>query len=199
MASIVYDSELMTNYLAAVPVPAGSQFFTVLDPVTSRPIVFALSNDAVPRLQATKVCLAGSAGHLSDHLQDDKNGQRQLIDIGKILGIADDTRIQTFEVKQLDDKSIVLCVAVRINDTTSRLLLCRPFQMTSPPQITALPPQNLSQISKIFIVCKSSKGLQSLANIAGTDCFNFHVSSCLCCSSARRPHRQGLGYLTCHC
>lgn len=57
MAQIQYDSELMTNYVSAVPVPGGSQFFTVLDPVTSRPIVFALSNDNPSRLQATKAGL----------------------------------------------------------------------------------------------------------------------------------------------
>jgi hypothetical protein len=57
MAQIQYDSELMTNYVSAVPAPAGSQFFTILDPVTSRPIVFALSNENPPRLQATKAGL----------------------------------------------------------------------------------------------------------------------------------------------
>ena len=55
MAHLEYDSELMTNYISAVAVPAGSHMVTVLDPTTSQPIVFALSNDKMPKLQVIKV------------------------------------------------------------------------------------------------------------------------------------------------
>lgn len=50
MASITADSELMTNYIAAVPVPAGAKFNTVLDE-NRRVMVISLSNDPVPKLQ----------------------------------------------------------------------------------------------------------------------------------------------------
>ena len=55
MASVKIDSELMTNYLAAQPVPAGSRFVTCLDPQSRRPMVFGISNDPVPKLNVVKV------------------------------------------------------------------------------------------------------------------------------------------------
>jgi len=57
MGSVVYDSELMTNYVAGVPVPGGSHFATCLDPVSRKVVVFALSNDETPKLQMIKVSM----------------------------------------------------------------------------------------------------------------------------------------------
>jgi hypothetical protein len=54
MASIRYDTELMMNHIAAMSVPAGSKFVTVLDPDSRRPAVISLSNDATPILQLTQ-------------------------------------------------------------------------------------------------------------------------------------------------
>lgn len=53
MATISADSELMTNYVAALPVPAGSKFSAVLDE-NRRAMVLSLSNDAIPKLQFSK-------------------------------------------------------------------------------------------------------------------------------------------------
>jgi hypothetical protein len=55
MATIKADSELMTNYVAAVPVPAGSKFSAMLDE-NRRVMVLSLSNDTVPKLQFSKSC-----------------------------------------------------------------------------------------------------------------------------------------------
>lgn len=53
MARIDGDSELMTNLVSAVPVPAGSYFRTVLDE-DRRPLVISVSNAEVPKLQLSK-------------------------------------------------------------------------------------------------------------------------------------------------
>ena len=58
MASITYDSELMTNYVAALPVPPSTRYVTCLDPVSCRPMVFAISRDG--KLQCLKVRLLRS-------------------------------------------------------------------------------------------------------------------------------------------
>jgi len=50
MASFNVDAELMTNYVAASPVPAGSHFKTLLDN-NSKSMVVSLSNDKLPKLQ----------------------------------------------------------------------------------------------------------------------------------------------------
>lgn len=57
MASIRYDTELMMNHIAAVPVPAGSKFVAVLDPDSRRPAVISLSNNETPILELTQARL----------------------------------------------------------------------------------------------------------------------------------------------
>jgi hypothetical protein len=54
MASIRYDTELMMNHIAAMTVPVGSKFVTVLDPDSRRPAVISLSNNTTPILQLTQ-------------------------------------------------------------------------------------------------------------------------------------------------
>jgi len=50
MSQVHVDSELMTNYVSAVPVPAGSHHVAVLDE-KRMPLLFARSNDIKhPRL-----------------------------------------------------------------------------------------------------------------------------------------------------
>lgn len=53
MSSIKYDSELMTNYVSALPVPPSSHYVTCIDPSSRRPMVFTISLDA--KLLAVKV------------------------------------------------------------------------------------------------------------------------------------------------
>lgn len=50
MAYVKTDAELMTNLIAAKPVPTGSHFAAALDE-SSRPMVVSLSDDKVPKLQ----------------------------------------------------------------------------------------------------------------------------------------------------
>ena len=53
MASITIDSELMSNYVSSVPVPAGSHHVALLDQ-KRMPMVLCLSNDKQPRLRVCK-------------------------------------------------------------------------------------------------------------------------------------------------
>ena len=52
MTRITADSELMTNLVSAVPVPAGSYFRAILDE-DRRPLLISISNDVdtPPKLQ----------------------------------------------------------------------------------------------------------------------------------------------------
>ena len=61
MASLRVDSELMTNYVSALPVKAGSKFVTCLDPISRRPMVFGISTDTVPVLNVVKVSTSDPA------------------------------------------------------------------------------------------------------------------------------------------
>jgi hypothetical protein len=88
----------------------------------------------------------------TNQLQEDQNGQRQILDIGKLLKIPDATPIQTFEVKQLDDRSILLCLATRAEENKSNLIICRPFQITMTPQINTLPVQTITEVQRIYLV-----------------------------------------------
>jgi hypothetical protein len=58
MASISYDFELMTNYVEAVNVPAASHMSMCLHGSSQQPVVFALSDHEVPKLQAIYVSKA---------------------------------------------------------------------------------------------------------------------------------------------
>jgi hypothetical protein len=54
MARITADSELMTNYISAVPVPAGRYFKVVLDE-ERRPMVIRISSDQIPKLELGEI------------------------------------------------------------------------------------------------------------------------------------------------
>lgn len=55
MASVQWDSELMTNYAEAVNVPAGQKLRASVDELSKQPAVFSLSNHQVPKLQLIRV------------------------------------------------------------------------------------------------------------------------------------------------
>jgi hypothetical protein len=55
MARITADSELMTNLVSAVPVPAGSYFRAILDE-DRRPLIISINKDTPPKLQLSKLC-----------------------------------------------------------------------------------------------------------------------------------------------
>ena len=55
MATLQWDSELMTNYTEAVNVPAGKKLRTCVDELSKQPAVFCLSNHEIPKLQIIRV------------------------------------------------------------------------------------------------------------------------------------------------
>ncbi|KAF5655281.1 hypothetical protein F25303_689 [Fusarium sp. NRRL 25303] len=113
MATISIDSELMTNYVSTVPVPAGSHHVTVLDQ-KRMPMVFCLSNDRPsPRLQI---------------LRRDAEGHSQLFDIHDLIGLPKDAYVQTFHVEQSWDLRLHLAVAYGDGKgSNSYLHLMKPF------------------------------------------------------------------------
>ncbi|KAH0372867.1 hypothetical protein KCU65_g919, partial [Aureobasidium melanogenum] len=114
MASLTVDSELMTNYISAVPVPAGSHHVAVLDE-KRMPLLFTLSNDRpLPRLQV---------------LRRDSEGQSSIFDIGKQIGLPENAYIQSFHVEQSWNLKLYLAVSYRSGDDDSKSLLhlVRPF------------------------------------------------------------------------
>ncbi|TXC08244.1 hypothetical protein FocTR4_00004234 [Fusarium oxysporum f. sp. cubense] len=113
MATIKIDSELMTNYVSTVPVPAGSHHVTVLDQ-KRMPMVFCLSNDRLsPRLQI---------------LRRDAEGHSQLFDIHNLIGLPKDIYVQTFHAEQSWDLRLHLAVAYGDEkQSKSYLHLMKPF------------------------------------------------------------------------
>ncbi|KAK1774877.1 hypothetical protein QBC45DRAFT_489404 [Copromyces sp. CBS 386.78] len=115
MASLSIDSELMTNYVSAVPIPAGSHHVAVLDE-KRMPMVFGLSSDSdSPQLQV---------------LRRDVQGRSQLLNLHNLLGLPDATRVQTFHVEQSWDLTLYLAIAYTPEDTpsSSKLQLLKPFR-----------------------------------------------------------------------
>ncbi|KAF7870614.1 hypothetical protein EAF04_004358 [Stromatinia cepivora] len=112
MASIATDSELMTNFIAAVPVPAGSHFDTVLDE-NRRPLVFCLNQEAVPKLQIIRI---------------GNNNAPVVFDLGPCISLPAAAMVQTFEVQQANDLTLYLCVAYQQSATSSSLIVPLPFR-----------------------------------------------------------------------
>lgn len=164
MASVKIDSELMTNYLAAQPVPAGSSFVTCLDPQSRRPMVFGISNDPVPKLNVVKVCcwlsnfLAVTISYLlHQSQQEDSDGKPRLLDTGAKRGISSTTPVVAFDCEQAKDLSIYLCVAVRSSMTECHILVVKPFQMTVNFTMTTLPIHSVPTVSGVFMVSQMKR------------------------------------------
>ena len=153
MASIHIDSELMTNYVSALPVPAGSHFVTCLDPISRRPMVFGISNDPTPKLQVVKVIARPEyfESHCSRKKQEDEDGITQLIDFGQLLNIPSSTSVLAFDCQQSADLTIYLCLAVG-NATNANLIIVKPFQWTGNPVLSTLPAHSLDGVHDIYIV-----------------------------------------------
>lgn len=155
MASIAYDSELMTNYIAALAVPPSTRYVTCLDPTSRRPMVFSISSDG--RLLAIKVCpfsftLCFWTQSSSCMGQEDKDGQTSLIDMGPFLGIPSSTTVQAFDCQQALDLSLYLCVATRADADTSNVLIAKPFTMSSTPSITLMSGGSIGTVQRLFMV-----------------------------------------------
>ncbi|KAF7502179.1 hypothetical protein GJ744_006768 [Endocarpon pusillum] len=112
MASVRIDSELMTNYVSAVPVPAGGHHVTVLDE-KRMPMVFSLSNDKEsPQLRI---------------IRRDAQGRSEMFTIHKIIGLHDNVYIQYFHVEQSWSLKLHLVVACKSSDNSSSLVVLKPF------------------------------------------------------------------------
>ncbi|OTA69582.1 hypothetical protein K449DRAFT_418966 [Hypoxylon sp. EC38] len=98
MITIKQDSELMTNYIPANPVPAGNRFVGIKD-AHSRPACFSLSSDK----------------KLNLIIQSDEAAT--LIDFGEHVGIRGN--VQAFDVQQSSNSDLSLCVAIDEGNGTS--------------------------------------------------------------------------------
>ena len=79
MASVTVDSELMTNYISAVPLAAGAEFRTVLDN-NRRPMVFCLSSGTEPQIQLCK-CGCEQQARLADVSASKARRRRKVRDL----------------------------------------------------------------------------------------------------------------------
>ncbi|KAI1415785.1 hypothetical protein F5Y13DRAFT_186641 [Hypoxylon sp. FL1857] len=98
MITIKQDSELMTNYIPANPVPAGNRFVAIKD-AHSRPACFSLSSDK----------------KLNLIIQSDDAAI--LVDFGELAGIYGN--VQAFDVQQSSNSDLNICVAADEGDGTS--------------------------------------------------------------------------------
>ncbi|KAF7175180.1 hypothetical protein CNMCM7691_006584 [Aspergillus felis] len=105
MLIIKKDSEVMINYVAANPVPAGENFGVFHDKEW-QPAVFALGEDGILSLiitvgrEPTKIDFARASGLFSQ-----------------------DVKVQAFAVLQAPDSSLDICIATEASDTTSNFYL----------------------------------------------------------------------------
>lgn len=105
MVVVKQDSELMTNYVAANPVPAGERFAVFTDDRQS-PAVFALSENKILELIIVI------------------NGTSTKLDFGSTCGAFDaNAQVQAFAVTQGDDGTLDISVAVPGNGGLSNYFL----------------------------------------------------------------------------
>ncbi|RAH63727.1 uncharacterized protein BO66DRAFT_476374 [Aspergillus aculeatinus CBS 121060] len=105
MITVKKDSEVMTNYVAANPVPAG-EAFGVFHDQQWQPAVFALGEDSILSLIIT-------AGR-----------EPKKFDFAKLSGLFSvDVKVQAFAVLQAPDGSLDICIATKASDTTSNFYL----------------------------------------------------------------------------
>ncbi|KAL7948582.1 hypothetical protein V8C42DRAFT_363071 [Trichoderma barbatum] len=105
MVTIKQDSELMTNYVSANPIPAG-QHFAVFRDANMDPGVFSLSEDSYLYL-ITVI-----------------NGKATKIDFGSVSGIVPKgVKVQAFAVVQAPDSTLDICIAIPQSSTTSSFTL----------------------------------------------------------------------------
>jgi hypothetical protein len=130
MATIKADSELMTNYVAALPVPAGSKFSAILDE-NRRVMVLSLSNDTVPKLQFSKSCplylINLQKRMLTSLVRTGLDKVPVLIDMAALLSIPTGSIIETFCIRQGNELNLYMAVSYKNGPSTSALVVTRPF------------------------------------------------------------------------
>ncbi|UZP32228.1 hypothetical protein NXS19_000044 [Fusarium pseudograminearum] len=143
MASINYDFELMTNYVEASNVPAASHMSMCLHGSNQQPVVFALSDHEVPKLQAIYV---------------NESGRRVLVDVGFELGISNTAIIQAFDVQQSQDLTNFLVFATQIDERTSVVWVVKPFRFDSDISWEAQQSKAVGQVHQIRVGPPPSRG-----------------------------------------
>ncbi|KAF2838469.1 hypothetical protein M501DRAFT_1016569 [Patellaria atrata CBS 101060] len=108
MVYFTHDSEILSHYVAAVPIPNSSHFVAVRDE-HHVPLIFSLGNNGI--LYAIK---------------EASNGSRKMIDLNKALGLTD-LDVVTFEAVQDAEDVIYMCFAANYGKYTP-LTVLRPFR-----------------------------------------------------------------------
>lgn len=140
MVTIKQDSELMTNYVSANPIPAG-QHFAVFRDANMDPGVFSLSEDSYLYL-ITVI-----------------NGKATKIDFGSVSGIVPSgVKVQAFAVVQAPDSTLDICIATpQANNTTSSFTLLYGItfsELLGPiPSSKIIRGANFPTIDHIYMVC----------------------------------------------
>ncbi|RAQ76530.1 hypothetical protein COH20_010367 [Aspergillus flavus] len=114
MAYTRVDAELMTNYVAARNVPAGSHFIAALDQ-NDELMVFSLSDDPVPKFLL---------------IRQDNEGVQYEFNLNACCDIPETAIIQAFDFHQDADRTLYLALAYQHDDqdTSAHLMLSQPFQ-----------------------------------------------------------------------
>ena len=138
MITITQDSELMTNYIPANPIPAGKRFVAFKD-TNLDPAVFSLGDDDTLNLVITV------------------NNEPTLTDFGDISGLfAKGTKIQAFDVKQAPDLTLNICIATETGSARSDFHLIhgiKPSELRDPINADRVIKGNgFNEIHHIFMV-----------------------------------------------
>ncbi|RAL09112.1 uncharacterized protein BO97DRAFT_459557 [Aspergillus homomorphus CBS 101889] len=105
MIIVKKDSEVMTNYVAANPVPAR-EHFAVFNDIQQQPAVFALGENGVLNLVITT------------------NREPTRFDFAQQSGLfPEDVQVQAFAVLQAPDSSLDICIATKASDKESNFYL----------------------------------------------------------------------------
>lgn len=153
MDSLVYDSELLMQHVAAVPVPNSKQFVAVKDE-NGRLMIFSIGTDS--KLYVSKI---------------DRSGHRNVLDVGKMLEYSADYQAQAFNVVQ-DPQSnlyVALATARQGHADQSLVSLLAPFKpseydLGSPstklkPLVMEEKRASYSRIYSIYMVNSTADGL----------------------------------------
>lgn len=138
MVLIKQDSELMTTYVSANPIPAG-QHFEVFQDANMDPVVFSLSEDN---------CL---------YLVTVVDGKATRLDFGRASGILPGGgKIQAFALAQAPDSTLDICIATYRDDTHSNFFLLHNLsadELLGPtPSSKIMPGEYFPTIEHIYMV-----------------------------------------------
>lgn len=109
MATLTFDSELMTHHLAAMPVPPSSRFVTIIDDKKA-PMTFSIGNDKIFYLVKTGA-----------------SGANELVDFGSRLGYGSDVEFLHFGLSQSLDTILYMALVIR-EGGSKKLVVTRGFK-----------------------------------------------------------------------